>query len=82
MMPMAEQSADGPGFRVVAPKCPLFPKTVPVVHGIQLYPFATRSFLEGRVNPPASLAQAENQYRASSPRAHQTRGPPQFSSPN
>lgn len=80
MMQMTEQSAGGPNSRAVTPKCPLFPKTVPLAHRIQLYALATRSLLGSIVDQPAAPAQAEIQYRVSSARAHQERGPPQFDS--
>ena len=76
MVQMGEGATESPGFAAGAPKCPLFPKAVPVAQGIQLYPFATRSFLEGIVNQSQAPSPVEIQYRVSSPRAHQKRGPP------
>ena len=80
MMQMTEQSADGPGFTAVTPKCPLFPKNVPVAHRSHLYVLASMSLLGGMVTQTAAPAQAEFPNRVSSARAHQNRGPPQFTS--
>jgi hypothetical protein len=80
MTQTGEPSTESLGFAAVAPKCPLFPKVVPVANGIQLYPFATRAFRESIVTQAAARAQAEIERRASSGRAHNKRGPPAFPS--
>ena len=70
------------GFRALPEKCPLFPKILPAAHRIQLFAFSTRTLYTGIISQPAAHAQAEAQYRVSSARAHQKRGPPSFASLN
>ena len=75
---MNTASVNGPGFAATAPKCPLFPKAVPVAQGIQIYLVPSRRSFEHVVRT-SGIAVRENTRRCYSTRRNgRERSPPLF----
>ena len=77
MTERAVERANGAGVGSVSTKCPLFPRSVPASHPMQFnVPPAIQA---GMGIARAAYVHTDAQFRAASKRAHQQRGPPQFS---
>ena len=72
------RSAERPGFAFTAPRCPLFPKAIPVAQGIKLCSIPFQTSVEHFVREPAIGVQDKNRDSYSTGRTRRGRSPPHF----
>jgi hypothetical protein len=76
MRRMGQLAGDQPGFTTAAEKCPYFPSNASPTNSSQYQATSASAFYAEFVSHPALVPQTEAQFRISSLRSHQKRGPP------